>query len=227
MRVAESMVILRPMFQVGWCSASSRVIASNVSRRPVAEGAAGGGEHEPLDLGRARGRPGTGAARSARCRWAGCGAPRACASRGHELARHDQGLLVGEGHVLARLEGAVGGHEAQRAHGGRHHEARLVVGGHRDHPLFAHSHADPREVDEPGERLARLRVGHGHDPRAVPRHLRRQGLDVAAAGEPDDPEALRKESTTRSTFVPTEPVQPRMESPFISGRKAAATGGFD
>jgi hypothetical protein len=41
------------------------------------------------------------------------------------------------------------------------------VGGDRDHPLLAHSHVNPREVDDPGERVPGVGIGDGHDPRAM------------------------------------------------------------
>ena len=47
MRVAESIVILRPMRQVGCASASSRVMRSKVSRARLRNGPARGGEQQP------------------------------------------------------------------------------------------------------------------------------------------------------------------------------------
>ena len=44
--VAESMVMRRPMTQVGCLSACSGVMCGEVCERRVAEGAAGGGEPE-------------------------------------------------------------------------------------------------------------------------------------------------------------------------------------
>ena len=49
--VAESIVILRPMSQVGWRSASRGVTRSRSRSGQVAEGAAGGREDELLDGG--------------------------------------------------------------------------------------------------------------------------------------------------------------------------------
>ena len=66
--VAESMVILRPIRQVGWLSASSGVTAASRSRGQVAERSARRGEDQAPHLaGRAPG-AGTGGWRCARCR---------------------------------------------------------------------------------------------------------------------------------------------------------------
>ena len=50
--VAESIVIFGPIFHVGWRSASSTVIDGERLERPRPERAAGGGQDEPLHLGR-------------------------------------------------------------------------------------------------------------------------------------------------------------------------------
>ena len=151
-------------------------MAAKVSSRPAAEGAAGGGEHEAPHLAPARGRRGTGGARSARCRWAGCAPPRRPGLRGHQLPRHDQGLLVGEGHVLPRLERAVRGHEAHRAHRRRHHQVRSRRGSPTATiPSSPHAHLHGGEVHEPARASRGGGVGHGDDPRTVAGDLLRPG----------------------------------------------------
>ena len=66
--VAELVVTIRPMSQVGCASACAGVTSASDARRPAAERAAGGGEHQPADLAVACRRRGTGRSRSARCR---------------------------------------------------------------------------------------------------------------------------------------------------------------
>jgi hypothetical protein len=81
---------------------------------------------------------------------------------GHEFAGHDQGFLVGEGHVLARPDGGQGGHQAHGPDRGRHHQIGLARRGHRGDPRFSDSHLDAGEIDEPLER-AQDRFGSHRD----------------------------------------------------------------
>ncbi len=82
---------------------------------------------------------------------------------GHDLAGHDQGFLVGEGHVLARLNGGKSGNEADRAHRRRHHEIGLRGGRDRGHAGLAHLHVDAGKVHHPREGLPRFFGGdRGH-----------------------------------------------------------------
>ena len=67
-RVAESIVILAPIFHVGCWSASSTVIAAKRLRRPLAERAAGGRQQDRGGRRPGCGRPGTGRSRCARSR---------------------------------------------------------------------------------------------------------------------------------------------------------------
>ncbi len=94
--VAESIVILRPICQVGCRSAASgrtaaSAVASEMPERPTRRG-----EHQPAHVGAGRGRAGTGEWRCARCPPASTARP--CARRGlrHERPGHDQHFLVGE-----------------------------------------------------------------------------------------------------------------------------------
>ncbi len=177
MRVAESIVILGPMRHVGWARASSRVMRSKLSRERLRNGAAGGGEDQPAHVfGPAAVEALVeGAVLAVDGQEPGAGLPR---PGEHELPGHHQRLLVRERDVLARLERAVGRHEAQGAHRGGDHHVRLGPGRHLDHALAAGHGAQAREVHEAGEPLEGTLVGDRHDPRPVPRHLLRQDLDV-------------------------------------------------
>ena len=158
MSVAESIVIFRPIDQVGWQSASSRVMRSKVSRGRVRKG--------PPDAVSTSRRTSAGtAAVQALVQRAVLAVDRQQAAavgarlRDHQLARHHQRLLVGERHVLARLQRAVGGHQPDGPHRRRDHHRRVVVRRHRHRSLLAHAHAQAREVDEAGQgRRARPRV---------------------------------------------------------------------
>ena len=77
--VAESMVIFRPICQVGCFSASAADTACQIRRRAAAERSARRGENQPPDVAAARGRAGTDEWRCARCRPAGS-RRRACAA---------------------------------------------------------------------------------------------------------------------------------------------------
>ena len=49
---------------------------------------------------------------------------------GHDqFPGHDQGLLVGQGHIAAGSDGCQGRHQSGRPHHGRHHHVGLNFGG--------------------------------------------------------------------------------------------------
>ena len=93
-RVAELIVTTGPMSQVGCASACSGVTSASSSRRPAAERAAAGGQHQPAHLVGACRRAGTGPAPSARSRPARSGPARPTAR--DQRAAGDQRLLVGQ-----------------------------------------------------------------------------------------------------------------------------------
>ena len=215
MRVAESMVILRPMDQVGWLSASAGVIASKVSRGARAEGAAGRGEHEPPHLFR----PAAVQALVQRAVLAVDGQQAAAAGarlRDHQLARHHQRLLVGEGHVLARLQRAVGRHQADRAHRRRHHQSRRRRAWRpRPRPPRPTPTAGPERSTRRASSLARRRRWPPRPPAAgSARPARPAARRWRPAASPTTSKRSGNASTTRRTLQPTEPVEPRMERPF-------------
>jgi len=93
MRVAESIVIFRPMVQVGWARASAGVTRSKVSRARVRNGPPEAVSNQAPDLVRA---PAV-QALVQRAVLAVDGQQLAAAGAGlthHQLARHDQRLLV-------------------------------------------------------------------------------------------------------------------------------------
>ena len=59
----------------------------------------------------------------------------------HQLPRHHQRLLVGEGDVFPRLQGPVRGDQPDRAHRRRHHHRGVGMGGHGDRGVRAHAEA--------------------------------------------------------------------------------------
>ena len=78
-RLAELVVTIGPMSQVGCARASSGVTSCELFPRPAAERAAGGGQHEPVHLGGRCRSAGTGRWRSARSRPGRSGPSRAAA----------------------------------------------------------------------------------------------------------------------------------------------------
>ena len=191
MRVAESMVILRPIDHVGWLSASAGVMEAKLSRGQGAERPAGRGEDEAAHFRRRA----PVQALVQRAVLAVDGQQAASAGprlRDHQLARHHQRLLVREGHVLAGFERAVGRHQADRAHRGRHHHVRVGMGGHGHRSLFPDADGQPRDVHPAGQVLARGGGGHRHHLRPIPRDLLREPLDVGARGEAHDRESIGK-----------------------------------
>ena len=114
--VAESIVILPPMSQVGWASACSRVTLAELRRRLPRNGPPRGGEDEPVD------RPGPllsdheleerGVLRVDRDHRRA----RGLGERHHELAAHHEALLVGQREVDALAERRDRRAEPGRAH---------------------------------------------------------------------------------------------------------------
>ena len=184
MRVAESIVILRPMFQVGCCRASPGVTSRKRLARTVPERPAGRGEDQPPHLFRTRGRRGTGAARSARCRWAGGGRPSPWPSR-PSAPPPSPASPCWRGRRLCPPPGPDrSGTRPDRAHRRRHHHRGLGVGGHGHRSLLPHAqHAGPtrRCAGRAGPappRTRRRRPAGGSGPPArpgAPRWPRRRG----------------------------------------------------
>ncbi len=110
----------------------------------------------------------------------------------HELARHDEGLLVGEGHVLPRLEGAVGRYQAHGPHRRRDHQVGVGVDGHVDHPVGADADGDAVEGHEAAEGLPGLLRRHGDRLGPIAGDLLGEALDVRPAGEAHHGQALRE-----------------------------------
>ena len=217
MSVAESIVILRPIARSG--------ARAPRSRRDLDEGsrAAACGRARPRRSAAAGARPS--ALRpsrhwcSAQCSLSIGSTPRrrSLRPREHQLARHHQRLLVGERHVLARLERAVGGHQAQRAHRRSHHHAGR---GRAWRPATMPGGADRQRARRRGPRAGRARrarLGSATETQLgtvardlLGQHARRSRRRPA----PSTWKRSGNASTTRSTFWPTEPVEPRMARAF-------------
>jgi hypothetical protein len=159
--------------------------------RALAERSARGGEHEAADLLRA---PAVQALMDRAVLAVDGEDPAAARARGldHQLPRHHQRLLVGQGHVLARLQRAIGRDQAHGPHRGRHHDRGVGVRRHRDAAFLADLHPGLSEVRAAAQLLGRGRSGHGGHTGAVAGHLGRQSLHVAARRESDDAETVRE-----------------------------------
>ena len=186
--VAESIVILPPIAQVGWASACSTVTFSSSSRlRPR------NGPPEAVRISRS-----TVPGRSAASSWcsAECSestgmiaAPVACASCGDELAADDQRLLVGERQIDPLAERRDRRHQPRRADDRVEHQVALALGDQPDDAVGPRQHLAARP------RLARPRgrvgVGERDPPDAVAPGLLDQRLPRARGAQPDDRELGR------------------------------------
>ena len=184
--VAESIVILAPMSQVGWRSAWAGVAARELVGGRVEERPARRGQDERRDgrhrfadqalpdrrvLRVDRPEPGERAReRVVRSRVGDTGCEPA--RLGHDqVAAGDQGLLVGRRHDLAGAQGGQHGPQADDAAGGHDDEVDVVARG---------------ELDE-----CRVRGPDHGDRRLEPRRLLVERRPVRAGRERDDPERGR------------------------------------
>ena len=229
MRVAESIVILAPMCQVGWARASAGRTVLEVGRT-VAERAAGGRQDEPRDLAKVFAGEALPDRRVLRIdgpqpsQRAGLGVPRRRdapvgrlppGQRHDQVAARHQRLLVGRRHDLARGQRGQRGGQADQAAGGdddqvhvvprregQERVGRLLAGGRR---AAARSTAHP-----PRPRPA---AGTGPPGRpAWPRRADRRGppprSDRAAPRAPRAPagRSTRSSRARRRAFAPPAPL---------------------
>ncbi len=133
-RVAESMVMRRPMTQVGWWSACCDGDVGEFSERQCAERAARGGEPDVLTSLRSPARMHWWMAlcsESMGSRATPCGA----GGRGEDLAGCDHGFLVGEADGLTCFDGGVRGLQSGNADDGRDYEVDFREGSDADRAL--------------------------------------------------------------------------------------------
>ncbi len=118
--VAESMVMRRPIFQVGWFKACSTVIEENcdfgVFRKGPPEAVSQIARLLPFVR-----RAGTGGPRCVRCRWA-TRLALAAGFGGDQFSGGDQAFFVGKPDGLAGAHGFVGSFESGDADDGADHE---------------------------------------------------------------------------------------------------------
>ena len=211
--VAESIVILRPICQVGCRSASSgRAVvkrrADHVAKRP-----ARGGENERLISSPERGRAGTGEWRCARCPPAARATPRCTRRLHHHLARHDQHFLVGERNGLARIDRGQHGLERRGAGRGAQHDVDVGMRGDLDR---AHAAPTPTRSPRRGSRATagrcRRRVRWRRSPAGSARSARQALRRCRPAASPTTDSRSACASMTASALVPIEPVDPRIAS---------------
>ena len=181
--VAESIVILPPIAQVGWRSASSTVTPRPARAARPRNGPARGGEHQRVD--RARALAGEqlvqrGVLRVDRHELRA----RRLAQRHHQLAADHERLLVGERDVDALGEGHDGRAQAGRPDDGVEHEVGAGLRHEADEPLRPAQHLAVR----PGLRRAGggVAIGEGDAAHAVRARLGHERLVGALGGEPDE-----------------------------------------
>ena len=175
--VAESIVILPPIAQVGCASACSTVTCAQLGRGPAAERPARGGEDQPVD------RAGTLAGQQLMQRRV-LGVDRDDRRPGRlgklhdELAADDERLLVGEREVDPLTERRDRRHEAGRTDDRVEHEIAPGFGDQLDEPVRAGQHLSV------GPRLRRRApprpVGQRDPPHAERLRLLEQRLPGAA-----------------------------------------------
>ena len=210
--VAESIVILPPIAQVGCRSAARRVTSRELGAAAAAERAARRGQREALDgpgplaLDQLVQRGVLGVDRD-QLRAGGL------AERHHELTADDERLLVGERDVDALGERDDRRPQAGRADDRVEHEVGAGLG---DEP---HEALGPREHLAVGPGLAGARRGVAvaqRDPAdAVRARLRDSASCERSADSPTSSNASGERATTSSAWVPIEPVEPRIRSRFI------------
>ena len=178
--VAESIVILAPIFQVGCWSASSTVTVASSRLGRLAERAAGGREQDAVHVAAVvadqalEDRAVLGVDRQQR----DAARPR---GRGHEAARHHQRLLVGERHGAPGLDGGHRRQQAGAADERRDHDVGVDVAGQRHQPVGAGEQLRARRRQQPRQPIAGVRVEQRDGARRVLAAEVGDALDVRAA----------------------------------------------
>ncbi len=185
--------------------------------RAVAEGAAGGGEDEPPHVARGGGRRGTRGARSARCRWAG-GAPPSRGPGRASARRPSPASPCWRGRRPCRPR-ARGRWARGRPRRRRRPRPSGPPPGSPPRPC-PRGRSTARRPERSTRRESRSRAPASATETTFGRcratcSARTSTLPPAA--RPTTSKRPGKASTTRSTFVPMEPVEPRMERPFMGG----------
>ena len=149
MRVAESTVILAPIRQVGWFSASATVTRARSAAFMVRKG-------PPEAVSRMR-RTSARLWPSRHWKTALCsestgrsGDPALAGRRGHQAARHHERLLVGERHALAALDGGHRRQQTGAAHDGREDHVGLDLAGERHETRRSREQLGARQRAAPG-----------------------------------------------------------------------------
>ena len=108
----------------------------------------------------------------------------------HDVTRNNEGLLVGDGHILARLHRRERGPQSRPGHQSVHDQIDLRVGGQLDQPFWPIQHLDSKRR-QAGPCLPGI-LGHADPSRSELRRLFAQEIHVASRTEPDHLEAVRK-----------------------------------
>ncbi len=112
--------------------------------------------------------------------------------RRHQAARHNERLLVGDGHGLAGLDGGHGGQEPRAAHDGREDDVGLDVARQGDEPARAAQDLRTRMPERPRHDVhgALVRQREGARP-VLPAQLGHQLRAGSPRGESFDAELSR------------------------------------
>ena len=188
--VAESMVILRPMRQVGWRSACSTVTSARSARDRPRNG-------PPVPVRTTRSTddgPGLpcSAWKMALCSLStGTSLPpvRAASSVTRAPAMTRVSLLA-TATVLPRLQGGPRSFQPGRADNGGHHRIDAVVGYHARHAVRAAQ--EFAAVGQPGRVEIDGRIGQAHEARVESMRLLDQEINARVGGQSDDLKAVRQ-----------------------------------
>ena len=219
-RVAELVVITRPMSQVGWARACSGVTSRHLLPGPAAERTAAGGQDQPVDLGRAAAAQALG-----ECGVLGVDRHELALAGGadHQRTADHQRFLVGQRQHAARRQGRQRRRQAGRA-GDRVEDHVAAQPGHLGGGVRArHDPRQPGPGRTPSRGAAPPRTGRagGPAPRS-PGSPRRRGPGCPApAGpaarsgrrpRPARPPGTRsgRSAMTSRAWVPMDPVLPRI-----------------
>ena len=219
--VAESIVTLAPMLQLGWRSASSGVTAVEVALAPQ-ERPAGGRQHDAADLAPGRVPRAAGRARCARCPPAGWRRPaaRTAAVIAAPAATSDS-LLASATILPARAASQVGRMPAAPTIAESTTSASASAAARAAAPRRRQSTSTPVPASSRRRGPLRRRVGDHGQARAQLARLRGQRAASSSRRRAPRPRARPPEArTTSSALTPIEPVEPR-----IATRRIAAGSG--
>ncbi len=143
----------------------------------------------------------------------------AAGRRRHEAARHDKGLLVGDGHGLAGFDGGHGRQETGAAYDRRKYNVRFELAGKGNEAAGAPEDFRARVPEGPGERIHRALVGQRDRARPVSATELGHHMGIGASGrQAFDTELLREVGDELEGALPHRTRGPEHGQPFHAWR---------